>query len=87
MAITSILLLNFLLMLFFFFLEYAVGSNVTLRTGYGGNDLTSVDWNHGENNVVKWFENTFMAYSNFKGKLRDLTGPNDVADMSHVVNR
>ena len=87
-AITSILLLNFLLMLFFFFLEYhAVGSNVTLHTGYGGNDLVSVDWDHGENNAVKWFENKFTAYSIFKGKLRDLTGPNDVADISHVVNR
>ncbi|CAL8235754.1 unnamed protein product [Arctogadus glacialis] len=47
---------------------HAVGRNVTLQTGYGGNDLTSVDWNHGDNNAVKWLEKLFKAYSNFEGR-------------------
>ncbi|CAL8240814.1 unnamed protein product, partial [Gadus morhua 'NCC'] len=73
---------------------HAVGTNVTLQTGYGGNNLTSVDWNHGENNAVKWFENNFKAYGNFEDRIflnrtnGDLTliGVNDSESGEYTVS-
>ncbi|CAL8236547.1 unnamed protein product [Boreogadus saida] len=48
---------------------HAVGSNVTLRTGYGGNDLFSVEWYHGEDLAVTLIGQTITIYRNFKDRI------------------
>ncbi|CAL8348825.1 unnamed protein product [Gadus morhua 'NCC'] len=48
---------------------HAVGSNVTLRTGYGGNDLVSVDWKQGDDLAVTMIEQAITPFRNFKGRI------------------